>query len=142
MIRTLANVTRDQDRLIGVHPELASAVTKILGAMDELGFGMMVTEGLRSDARQAALYAQGRTTPGKIVTNADGVNDKSKHQKQEDGWGHAVDSAFLDDPTTAKVETYDENMPWELYALAAEKLGLTAGYRWRSPHDPPHVEKR
>lgn len=37
--------------------------------------------GARPVAEQQELYAQGRTKPGKIVTNVDGVNDLSKHNK-------------------------------------------------------------
>ena len=35
--------------------------------------------GERSAAEQYELYQQGRTKPGKIVTNIDGVNNKSMH---------------------------------------------------------------
>lgn len=38
-----------------------------------------ISEGHRTIKRQAKLYAQGRTTPGDIVTNVDGVNKKGKH---------------------------------------------------------------
>ena len=41
---------------------------------------LTVIEGLRAQARQRALYAQGRTEPGRIVTQIDGVSRRSKHQ--------------------------------------------------------------
>jgi peptidoglycan L-alanyl-D-glutamate endopeptidase CwlK len=50
-----------------------------------------ITCGVRTAAEQKALYAQGRTAPGKIVTNCDGVKSKSAHQAKDDGYGHAVD---------------------------------------------------
>jgi peptidoglycan L-alanyl-D-glutamate endopeptidase CwlK len=50
-----------------------------------------VVEGVRTIERQQYLYAQGRTQPGKIVTNVDGVNTKSNHQAKTGGWGYAVD---------------------------------------------------
>ena len=31
---------------------------------------------------------------------------------------------------------------WKRYAEVAESQGLTAGFRWTKPHDPPHVELR
>lgn len=40
-----------------------------------------VSEGHRSVARQQALYEQGRTKPGHIVTYIDGINKKSKHNE-------------------------------------------------------------
>ena len=39
-----------------------------------------VVYGLRTTIEQQMLYAQGRTTPGKIVTYLDGVTKRSKHQ--------------------------------------------------------------
>jgi hypothetical protein len=42
-------------------------------------FDCTVVEGHRSVARQQALFAQGRTAPGAIVTQLDGVNKKGKH---------------------------------------------------------------
>jgi peptidoglycan L-alanyl-D-glutamate endopeptidase CwlK len=38
-----------------------------------------------------ALYAQGRTAPGRVVTNVDGVRNRSNHQPKSDGYGYAVD---------------------------------------------------
>src|SRR5262245_30886186 len=58
-------------RLAGVHPELSGRVIRIAVAMASLGFPMMVTDGVRTQEEQLALYAQGRTRPGPIVTSAD-----------------------------------------------------------------------
>ncbi len=142
MRRTSANVARDLERLKGVHPDLSSSVQTILAAMDLLGFGMMVTEGVRTTERQIALYAQGRTAPGDIVTDKNGTTNKSRHQVRPDGFGYAVDLAFLDNQDTKAVETYSDKMPWDLMGLMGEKLGLTWGGRWETPHDLPHLEKR
>lgn len=43
------------------------------------GFDCTVIYGHRSVTEQQALYAQGRTKPGPIVTNCDGVHKKSMH---------------------------------------------------------------
>lgn len=42
-------------------------------------FDFRVTEGFRTVTRQQQLYAQGRTKPGQIVTEIDGVKKKGKH---------------------------------------------------------------
>lgn len=90
---------------------------------------MFVTSGRRSASEQAALYAQGRTKPGIIVTHLDGVSRRSRHQD-----GLAVDCAFVgDDPWDG---------PWEMYALFAEGLGLVAGAHWKKFTDRPHVEAK
>lgn len=123
-------------RLVGVHPDLVAKVLKVLKAMEALGFPMMVTSGLRTAEEQARLYAQGRTAPGKKVTNVDGVRKKSNHQAREDGFGHAVDCAFVVDGKPS----WNERLPWAAYGACAKALGLTWGGDWRSLRDMPHLE--
>lgn len=122
--------------LAKVHPDLKVAVEKILKAMEVLGHPMMVTDTLRTEAEQVALYTQGRTKPGRIVTNVDGVKHQSNHQAHEDGYGHAVDCCFL---VNGK-PSWDVKLPWQLYGKMAETLGLVWGGSWISLHDLPHVE--
>lgn len=74
---------RDTDRLSGVNGKLAAVVFKAAEITEQR---FMVAEGLRTKQRQAELYAQGRTKPGKIVT----WTMKSKHID-----GLAVDLAPL-----------------------------------------------
>lgn len=138
--RTQAERDRDVSRLGGVHPYLAQKVLRALNAMEVLGWPMFVTAGLRTDDEQKALYAQGRSTPGDIVTNCNGVTTKSMHQRQADGYGHAIDCAFLDDPMTVKIETWDDKQPWQVYGVLGEAFGLTWGGRWVSITDRPHLE--
>lgn len=121
---------------------LVEKIGRILKAMDALGHPMLVTDGVRSTEAQQALYAKGRSEPGKIVTYADGVTRKSNHQAKADGYGHAVDCCFLvdldgdgrDDPS------WSEHHPWALYGAMARALGLTWGGDWKTLRDRPHVE--
>jgi peptidoglycan L-alanyl-D-glutamate endopeptidase CwlK len=124
------------DRLTGVHPTLVMAVRKILIAMKFIGRPMMVTDGVRTLQKQQALYAQGRTAPGKIVTNADGILIRSNHQAKGDGWGYAVDLAFLRDGKPS----WAEDHPWKLYGEMAKALGLRWGGDWKALNDRPHIE--
>jgi hypothetical protein len=61
---------------------------------------LRIIQALRTTQEQEDLYAFGRTKPGKIVTNADGVRNLSRHQKQvlhgEDS-AHAVDFGIFED---------------------------------------------
>lgn len=66
-------------KLGGVNPDLVKVVKRAI-ELTTVDFG--ITEGLRSITRQKELYAQGRTTPGKIVTKT----MRSRHLT-----GHAVD---------------------------------------------------
>ena len=79
--------------------------------MKLLGKPIRITEGFRSIKRQNELYAQGRTKPGKIVTNAKG--GESFHQ-----YGVAVDFVFVK-------EGYNGN--WELLGKIGERLGFEWG---------------
>ena len=126
----------DTEKLEGCHPLLIAKVLLVLRAMGELGFTMMVSDGLRTLERQRTLYAQGRTVPGPIVTNADGVEKQSNHQKKIDGFGHAVDCCFV---VNGK-PSWDAHLPWKAYGACAEALGLKWGGDWASLHDLPHVE--
>lgn len=61
---------RGESNLSGLWPPFATAVSYLLQWADYLQLEPVVTEGFRSPERQAQLYAQGRTTPGEIVTKA------------------------------------------------------------------------
>jgi peptidoglycan L-alanyl-D-glutamate endopeptidase CwlK len=124
------------DRLTGVHPALVTAVEKIVFAMTYLGHQMMVTDGVRTLAQQKALFAQGRTAPGKIVTNADGINAKSNHQVKADGFGHAVDMCFV----VNGIPSWGTQHPWRLYGEMAKSQGLKWGGDWVRLTDMPHIE--
>jgi peptidoglycan L-alanyl-D-glutamate endopeptidase CwlK len=123
-------------KLHGVHPRLVAAFQRISYAMAELGHPIVVTDGLRTLAQQQALYAQGRTAPGKKVTNADGVRAKSNHQAKDDGLGYAIDCAFLVDGKAS----WAEHHPWRLYGEAAKSQGLRWGGEFTTIVDRPHIE--
>lgn len=125
---------RDQARLVGVHPALVEAIGEVLAEMAAWGHPMCIVEGVRTKERQQELYAQGRTAPGPIVTNADGIYKKSEHQPRADGLGYAVDCAFLDGNPFAATH------PWERYGRSVEQRGLIWGGRFKQLFDQPHAE--
>jgi len=99
-------------------------VKEFKAAMAEEGVPVRIGEVRRSIERQRALYAQGRTTPGPVVT----WTLRSKHLR-----GRAFDFDF--------VSALDENddAAWELAAEIGEGLGLQWGGRW-SVQDDRHFE--
>jgi peptidoglycan L-alanyl-D-glutamate endopeptidase CwlK len=123
------------NKLLGVHPDLQTRVPQILSAMAVLGFEMRVTDGLRTLEQQQELYALGRSKPGHIVTNADGVVHPSNHQQKTDGFGHAVDCTFW----VEGEPSWAEDLPWRCYGECAKALGLKWGGDWGKP-DKPHIE--
>lgn len=124
----------------GLHPDLTAKLERVFAAMAALGYPMRIIEGVRSQARQQQLYAQGRSAPGKIVTKCDGVTTKSNHQPKLNGLGYAADCAFVDDPRTPRDETWDDAQPWQAFGALAEATGLIWGGRWPTLRDLPHVE--
>ena len=68
------------------HPRLQRIANAWIKACATEGITVAISETLRTAAEQDALYAQGRTKPGNIVTNAKGSSYRSQHQ-----WGIAFD---------------------------------------------------
>lgn len=76
---------RSLKNLQGVNPKLVSVVKRAIQITEQ---DFMVIEGVRTQARQDELWAQGRTKPGPVVT---WVKEVSSHGIHKDGYGRAVD---------------------------------------------------
>ena len=99
-------------------------------ALDNPPVIFRVTQGVRSWNEQAALYAQGRTAPGVVVTNAQPGH--SYH-----GFGLAVDVV----PFDQKLPDWNRQHPiWQRLIEVGQFLGLEEGARWRSFPDFPHFQ--
>ncbi len=112
----------------------AIVVTKVLEIIEQSykeGIYVLITDGYRSYAEQDALYAQGRTKPGKIVTNAKG--GQSKHN-----FGIAVDYCLTNKEGTAAYWTV--NSQWKRVASIAKGKGFEWGGDWKGFVDNPHLE--
>jgi len=116
-----------EEKLAQVHPELSRRIHQLA---DSLTFPIIVTQGLRTYAQQNALYDQGRTTPGNIVTKARG--GYSMHC-----FGLAVDVAPLDD--AGRVDWNAEDEKWQEILAKAPSCGLAEGAEWRTFPDKPHL---
>ena len=68
------------------HPRIQTLAAELIRKCADQGLQIKIGETLRTTAEQDALYAQGRSKPGKIVTNAKGSSYSSYHQ-----WGVAFD---------------------------------------------------
>lgn len=132
---------KSQTMLEGVHPLMVAVVTR---AIQLTAQDFLVLEGVRTKARQAKLYAQGRTEPGDKVT----WTLVSNHFVNEaTGFGHAVDLCPypVDWNTASKFDAIGKAM-----FQAAEELGVKIrwGADWdqdgnpreRGETDSPHFE--
>lgn len=112
--------SRDMQRLAGVHPDLVRVIARAREAAD-----FVVTEGLRTEARQRQLVAAGAS--------------QTMHSRHLTG--HAVDLAALVDGTV--------RWDWPLYdrlalavkrAAVEEDVAIVWGGDWPKFRDGPHFE--
>mgnify|MGYP001013999031 CR=1 FL=1 len=120
------------------HPRLQRIASAWMKACATEGITVAISETLRTAAEQDALYAQGRTKPGNIVTNAKGSSYRSQHQ-----WGVAFDFYLrMDIDGDGKISDDAYNDSTGMFKKAAElakALGLAWGGDWRSIVDKPHL---
>lgn len=117
---------RDINKL---NPKAKLACEYLLKACEAAGLKVIVTETLRTTERQQYLYAQGRTRPGNIVTNCDGVKNKSIHQ-----FGNAFDVC-----QNIRGKEYEDAVIAQIGPLG-QKIGLEWGGSWKGFVDSPHFQ--
>lgn len=110
-----------------LHPWLDDRLEALLKKCAKKGIYLIITEGFRSKEYQDALYAKGRTKPGKIVTNSKGSTYSSQHM-----WGIAFDIAINDSKLLYDTATIKK------VAKIAKSIGLDWGGDWTSIVDTPH----
>ena len=111
-----------------VQERFRAFLAELVPYMAAKGVTVKVISGTRTYAEQDALYAQGRTKPGNIVTNARG--GYSNHN-----FGVAVDLGLF------RGSDYLEDSPlYEEAGPIGEKFDLNWGGRWTSIKDYPHYE--
>lgn len=125
--------------LKGVYPNL---ILVISAAICDTPIDFTIVEGVRTTKRQQDLYAQGRTAKGSIVTYADGIKSKSNHQVKSDGFGHAIDFAPY---INGKLDWNNHNnfkIIADHIVSTGKRMGIkiTAGFYWKKPYDPPHIQ--
>lgn len=123
-----ARTQRILGTLDGPTRELAEALVGC--AWEEAGLDLRVTSGLRTREEQQALYDQGRTKPGAVVTNA--RPGYSWHN-----FGVAFDvTVFRGGKPVWSGADYD------VAGRIGERLGLEWGGRWTGFKDRPHFQRR
>ena len=122
-------------RLAEVMPSLADKIRQMATMLEVEGIVIRVVQGLRSWQQQDALYAQGRTTPGNIVTNCPGGH--SYHN-----FGMAVDCVpSVNGVDMAYIPDWNAQHPaWKRMDTVGESLGMDSGSTWRSFPDAPHFQ--
>lgn len=106
-------------KLEDLHPVVKKMAEKFIEECDKAGVDVLIYSTYRDAASQDALYAQGRTKPGKIVTNARA--GQSFHN-----WRVAFD--FV--PIVAGKARWDDKEAYAKCGNIAESIGLQWAGRW------------
>lgn len=129
--RTIANLdSLNKKALAKFEPFLQEAEL----AMEKQGVTIEVISGLRSYSAQAALFAQGRTKPGPIVT-------KARPGSSWHNFGLAIDlglfmnSKYLDEASP----TLADKLYTTIGSIAA-KHGIKWAGNWKSFRESPHFQ--
>lgn len=119
--------SRSLDDLV---PPARARVESFLDAAKKQGIDLLVTSTYRDNASQDALYAQGRTTPGKIVTNA----------KAGQSW-HNYRCAVDVVPIVAGKPRWDvKDEVWQQVGALGKAAGLEWAGDWKKFKEYPHFQ--
>lgn len=121
----------DRNMAKGTHAVVRESALEMIKRAYKEGINVQISEGFRSNDRQNELYAQGRTTPGNIVTNARA--GQSWHN-----YGIAVDFFLTSEDGTKALWTV--NAKWRRAAQIGKSLGFTWGGDWDGFVDNPHLQ--
>ena len=127
MLTNLAEISQQRNNSYDLLcPRIVEPLSDALVTLAMRGTVVQVFEGFRSPERQRVLYEQGRTAPGKIVTQSRPW--QSFHQ-----YGLAIDLVFK-----------DKNNKWSWdgdYKTVAQVM-QDRGFEWLGEADMPHFQMR
>jgi len=126
--------TNSIKQLQSLHPKLRDvailAYTQAVNATP-VGVHPLITQGYRTFAESEALYNQGRTTPGAIVSNA-------KAGQSYHNYGLSLDFCLV---INGK-QSWNVDDNWHKVVDIFKSHGFTWGGDWTSFKDYPHLEMR
>lgn len=112
-----------------LHPKVADLAQQFIDECARIGIKVIITSTYRDHAAQAELYAQGRTKPGRVVTNA-------KPGQSWHNWRVAFDFA----PVVGGKIPWNDAELFKRCGQIGESIGLEWGGRWKSFPDMPHLQ--
>jgi hypothetical protein len=137
ILASIAKIDK-RNKTIHLHPALRKALAALAEALDRRGMAALITDGFRSFAEQDAIFAQGRTTPGRIVSNARGGQSNHNYGLAVDLYPVLDGRVFTDvPPGTVPARRFNDTQ--KAIIDEAESAGLSSGIHFSSV-DPPHVQ--
>ena len=122
--------SRSEKAIATLLPEVQPYARALVHKAAAVGITIKVIDGTRTWAEQDALYAQGRTRPGGIVTNAKG--GESNHN-----FGIAFDIGVFEGS-----RYLGDSPKYKAVGTLGIELGLEWGGDWKSLVDQPHFQLR
>ena len=111
-------------------PQAKERVERFIALCHEQGIDLLVTSTFRDNESQGELYEQGRTRPGKVVTNA----------KPGESW-HNYRCAVDVVPLVNGKPNWDGSDPiWQTIGELGEQAGLEWAGRWHSFKELAHFQ--
>ena len=120
-----------------LHPAMQPLAAEFLNNCKAAGIDLLVTCTWRSGAEQDALYAQGRTTPGAIVTRAKAGQSKHNHTLAGRPASLALDVVPL---RLGKPVWAASDAIWQDVGRIGKACGLEWAGEWKRMREFPHFQ--
>lgn len=121
---------RSEKCIATLHSAVQPYARALIERARSVGITIKIISGLRTYDEQNALFAQGRTLPGAIVTNAKG--GQSNHN-----FGIAFDIGIFEGG-----QYRGESPKYKVVGALGVELGLEWGGNWKTIRDEPHFQLR
>ena len=115
--------------LSDLNPKVAAMCSEFINSCKKNNIDIIITSTYRDAESQNALYAQGRTLPGKKVTNA-------KAGQSFHNWRVAFD--FV--PIVGGKAIWNDDTLWTKCGEIAEGIGLEWAGRWKTFKETAHCQ--
>lgn len=112
-----------------LHPIVAAKAKQFLERAKAQGIDLIITSTYRDMESQAELYAKGRTSPGKKVTNA-------KPGQSYHNWRLAFDVVPIENGKAI----WNDTALWARIGIIGESCGLEWAGRWKTFKETAHFQ--
>ena len=116
-----------------LHPKVADVCRKFMAECEAQDIDIIITSTYRDAESQNALYAQGRTKPGSVVTNA-------KAGQSLHNWKVAFDVVPLRNGKPVWGTMGKDLELWNKVGAIGESVGLEWAGRWKRFKEFPHFQ--
>ena len=128
-------------KLADLHPDVQPLAQKFLDKCAAENIDILITCTFRSPKEQTALYEQGRTKPGRIVTNAKAGQSKHNYEIAGLPASLAFDVVPLRGGKPVWGTQGDDLILWTRVGEIGESVGLSWAGRWKRMREFPHFER-